>query len=298
MTEQRRISRRALLIGGAGVVGLGVATVAGIETGIVPGRSTLYNLLGLNGERGEIPQAMPGPRVSGEFVSAARLGATCGWTIAYPPGASPGDALNVLVVLHGYNAGHRTPFDRIGLDRFLAEGVGAGMPPYAIAAVDGGNSYWHQRASGEDSGAMVTDEFLPLLGERGLEVDRIALLGWSMGGFGALLLARRLGRDRVAAVVAESPAMWVDSVHSPDGAFDDAEDYEAHDLEGRQSELDGIPVRIDSGAGDGFTPVVRHYVAGFADAPAGGFQPGGHDFGYWTRMAPEQLEFVGEHLVK
>ena len=60
---------------------------------------------------------------------------------------------------------------------------------------------------------MVVDEFLPMLAERGLLAgpgDRIGLLGWSMGGYGALRLAALLGADRVAAVAAVSPAMWSD----------------------------------------------------------------------------------------
>jgi S-formylglutathione hydrolase FrmB len=143
---------------------------------------------------------------------------------------------------------------------------------------------------------MVTGEFLPLLTERGLATDRVAFLGWSMGGYGSLLLASELGSDRVASVVAESPAMWQDAAHSPDGAFDDAEDYAAHDLAGRQGELAGIPVRIDCGTGDGFYPVVEDYVAGFDEPPAGGFEPGGHDFDYWKRMAPADLTFIAENF--
>jgi len=100
----------------------------------------------------------------------------------------------------------------------------------------------------------------------------------------------------VAAVAAASPAMWVDGVHSPDGAFDDADDFATYDLMGRQSRLDGIPVRVDCGTGDGFVPVVRSYVEGFTTRPAGGFEPGGHNDDYWRRIAPDQLAFFAEHL--
>ncbi len=51
----------------------------------------------------------------------------------------------------------------LGLDRFLAAGVRAGLPPLAIASVDGGTTYWHRRQDGEDAGAMVLEEFVPLL---------------------------------------------------------------------------------------------------------------------------------------
>ncbi len=58
------------------------------------------------------------------------------------------------------------------------------MPPFAIATVDGGTTYWHPRPNGEDAGGMVVDEFLPLLAEQGLRTDRSAFHGWSMGGYG------------------------------------------------------------------------------------------------------------------
>ncbi|HLN78886.1 MAG TPA: alpha/beta hydrolase, partial [Nocardioidaceae bacterium] len=56
--------------------------------------------------------------------------------------------------------------------------------------------------------------------------------------------------------------------------------------------LDGIPVRIDCGEGDPFYAATHDYVAGFDVPPAGGFQPGDHDVGYWRRMAPHQLRFL------
>jgi hypothetical protein len=88
----------------------------------------------------------------------------------------------------------------------------------------------------------------------------------------------------------------VDAAHAAEGAFDDAEDYAEHDLAGRQELLAGIPVRIDCGTGDGFYLPTKHYVAGFAEPPEGGFEPGGHDYGYWRRLAPAQLQFVARHL--
>ena len=286
------ISRRGVLIGGAGVVAAGAAGVLGVEAGVIPGRTTLHALLGLNGPAGEIPEVPPGPVATGQFTSAARLGTVCHWEVSYPPGSAAGDPLPVVVVLHGYGNGYLAAFSKIGLDRFQA----AAASPFAIASVDCGNTYFHPRATGEDAGAMVTDEFLPVLAEQGLLLDRIGLMGWSMGGYGALLIASQLGPDRVAAVAAASPAMWVDGAHSPEGAFDDADDYERYNLKGHQSELDGIPVRIDCGTGDGFQPVVQSYVEGFTTPPAGGFEPGGHDNDYWRRVAPQQLAFFAKHL--
>ena len=117
-----------------------------------------------------------------------------------------------------------------------------------------------------------------------------------MGGFGALHIASQLGSDHAAVVVAESPALWTSANRAARGAFDGAGDFDANTPFGRQSELDGIAVRVDCGIGDGFYPTAQQYVRGFTTAPAGGFVAGGHNNSYWRRMAPAQLAFAVEHL--
>jgi enterochelin esterase-like enzyme len=290
-----RVSRRTLLLGALGLtVGIGGAGALAVEEGALPGRSTMHRMLGLDGPAGTIPDVSPIPTKSGAFLSAARRGARTGWTICTPPTTR---RLRPLIVLHGRGGDHRSAFDdHLGLDRFLARAIHQGTPPFAIASVDGGNhSYWHRRADGDDAGRMLVDEFLPLLAAHGLDTSRIALLGWSMGGYGALLLGGRL-RGRVSAVVAESPAIWHRSADTASGAFDDPGDFARNTVFGRQRELEGIAVRIDCGTDDGFYPAARDYARSLTPPPAGGFERGGHDMDYWRRMAPAQLAFVGQHL--
>ena len=105
----------------------------------------------------------------------------------------------------------------------MAQAVASGTPPFAVVAVDGGESYWHKRASGEDSGAMVLDELIPMLSSQDLDTSRVAFLGWSMGGYGALLLGARLGPARTAAICAVSPALWTSFDETAPGAFDSAD---------------------------------------------------------------------------
>ena len=275
------------------------AIAAGVETEVLPGRSRLHEALGLNGEPGDIPDVTPGRIQTGRLVSRARLGRTVGWAVAYPPEVADGIRLPVLVVLHGRGGDHTHAFGTaLGLERFLAQAVSRGVPPFAVASVDGGDTYWHPRSSGEDAGAMVTDEFIPLLGGIGLDASRVGFLGWSMGGYGSMLLASRLGPSRVAAVVAESPAIWESADETASGAFDGPADYEAHTVFHRQEALARIALRIDCGTGDPFYRATRAFVATLSPKPAGGFQPGGHDMEYWRRMAPAQLAFVGRHLAR
>ena len=48
---------------------------------------------------------------------------------------------------------------------------------------------------------MVLTELLPMLATKGLDTSKVGFIGWSMGGYGALLLGRgwaRPGRRRSA----------------------------------------------------------------------------------------------------
>ena len=145
---------------------------------------------------------------------------------------------------------------------------------------------------------MVVEEFLPLLERHGLPTGRVGLMGWSMGGYAALRLGGLLGPDRVAAVVATSPAIWSDPDDASDPGFTDAAEYERFTVVGHQHDLAGIPVRVDCGTGDPFYRAVEGYVAGFPDGAevTSTFEPGAHDAAYWRRVLPDELSFVGGRL--
>lgn len=290
-----RLSRRALLVGGgtAGVAGAAAGT--GVQQGWLPGRPWLQERLGLNGEAGTVPDITPGPVERGRFVSAARGGADTGWALVRPPGAT--GPLPLVVALHGLGGSHDSLLGpTMELDRFLAAHTAAGGTPYALATVDGGTSYWHPRPDGEDASAMVVDELLPLLADRDVDVERIGLLGWSMSGYGALRLAGFLGADRVASVVAVSPALRTDGDDASRDGFADAEEYDAFSVLDHQDDLADIAVRIDCGTGDPFYRAVQDYVDGFDADVTSTFEPGGHTTAYWRRMLPDELDFLGRTL--
>lgn len=292
---QTRITRRRLLIGGTGAVAAGGAGLAAVEREVLPGRSWLYRTVGRDGEDGVVPDVDPGPLTAGTFTSDAR-GQDVGWALSRPPSTS--GALPVVLSLHGRGLDHTSSFgtDGLALDRFLAATVAAGTPPFAIASVDGGDRYWHDRADGDRVGTMVLEEFLPLLVDQGLDTSRIGFLGWSMGGVGSLRFASVLGPDRVAGVAAISPALWHEYADTAPGAYDDEADFADAGVMERQRELDGIAIRIDCGQSDPFYAATRDYVDGFDRRPAGGFELGDHDRGYWRRVAPAALNFLGEAM--
>lgn len=230
--------------------------------------------------------------VTGSFVSAARGGVATNWAIARPPGQTA--PLRPLIALHGKGSDAATVMAG-GVEQGLAQAVDAGLPPFAVVAVDGGGTYWHRRASGEDAGAMVLDELIPMLSAQGLDTSRVGFIGWSMGGYGALLLGSRLGPARTAAICAVSPALWQSSGAAAPGAFDSADDYAANSVWGRP-ELASIPLRIDCGNSDPFYAATAEFIAQLPTPPAGGFSPGGHDGAFWGSQLPAEIGWIAPLL--
>jgi S-formylglutathione hydrolase FrmB len=245
------------------------------------------------------PAPAPAPAIAaaptmttGSFVSAARGGVTTNWAIARPPGQTK--PLRPVIALHGKGSDASTVMAG-GVEQGLAQAVNAGLPPFAVVAVDGGGSYWHKRASGEDSGAMVLSELIPLLDTQGLDTSRVAFLGWSMGGYGALLLGGRLGPARTAAICAVSPALWPSSGAVAPGAFDGPDDWLANSVFGMPA-LASIPIRVDCGDSDPFYGATKQFVAQLPNPPAGGFSPGGHNASFWSAQLPAELTWIAPLL--
>ena len=72
-----------------------------------------------------------------------------------------------------------------------------------MSTVDGGDTYWHSRADGDDPIGMIIYEVLPRLASAGMRTGRIGITGQSMGGYGAAA-ARRAARQ-AGPVDAQSP---------------------------------------------------------------------------------------------
>ena len=192
------------------------------------------------------------------------------------------------------------------LHRFLAAYTRAGGSPFALAAVDGGDAYWHPRSDGDDPLRMLTEEFIPMLGELGLRTGTIGVLGWSMGGYGALLLAREAnrgtlssgasGRIAVVAVAASSPALFSSYHASASGAFDSPADFAQYGNLVTEPDAGKTALYVGCGDTDAFTGETRRYRASVSPLPAGGISKGCHTGGYWRSVAAAQISFLGSHL--
>ncbi|WP_433469352.1 alpha/beta hydrolase [Spirillospora sp. CA-128828] len=295
------ISRRTLLLGGLG--GIGAAAAMGgtgyalVENEVVPGKVRLDRALGKCGELPAPPAASV--RVERMTWRSARRRTTVTATIVPPADGRSLRGLPVVVALHGSGDTGPSVVRNLALDHYLPDAVAkGGVPPFALVTVDGGpDTYWHHRANGDDPIGMIVDELLPRLHRRGARTDRIGAMGWSMGGYGALLLTRRLGARRMAAVVASSPALFTsykDALATNPRSFDSAADYARNDIFAALDELKGVPLRVDCGTSDPFADRVRE----FRDRvhPEGGLEGGCHDGAFWRPRLRPQLAFLGHHL--
>jgi len=226
----------------------------------------------------------------GTFSSRFWPGHRVRWRLARPVRHGSAAAPQPLAVaFHGRGGDADWAFDSAHVERHVAT---TGL---AVATVDGGDFYWHARKSGIDTGTMVIADLLPLLATKGLATQRITLIGWSMGGYGALLLASRLGARRVAGVAAASAALWQSPGDSAAGAFDDNADFARNDVSARRNVLAAIAVRLDCGRDDPFIAANRALARQLPAATAT-FDTGAHTEQYWTAHAGSQMSWLRARL--
>lgn len=298
---RRRLFIRAGLASVAAVAAAGAAGVELVSHGVLPGKSTLDAIDGAcSVPRPDLtPYAPPGPSASGTFYSRAR-NRIVGYTIAYPPGHRPGDRLPLVVALHGYGGNHTDTLSGMPPAQALAlRAGGAPLPPMAMVTADGGGGYWNAHP-GDDPMAMLTGELIPMCRRLGLgrPPHRIGVMGISMGGYGALLLAEK-HPGLVAAVAAISPAIWTSYAQARAanaGAYASAADFAADDAVTHAAALAHVPVRVAAGYADPFYPGVRALAGALPREAVVDFAGGCHDGSFFTAQEPPSLAFLGGHL--
>lgn len=217
-------------------------------------------------------------------------------TLVQPKGATSGRPL--LVFLHGRGDHGEDSNVNDAFFKALAA-LGGGAP--AVVFPNGGNhGYWHDRR-GAQWARYVLDEVIPrAVAELHADPRRIAIGGISMGGFGALDLARQ-HPGRFCAVGAHSPALWRTAGETAPGAFDDARDFARHDVIGaarRNPRLFGsTPVWLDAGTADPFLPGDRALDAALRGVRLRTY-PGGHDGAYWRAHYGAYLHFYAAALAR
>lgn len=297
--SRRRVLTRSL----GGLAGLVVAGAVGselVEHGVLPGKQVLDQLDGAcTVAAPPLRFRQPGPSRSGTFDSAARH-RPVGYTIAWPPGHGPGDALPLVVMLHGFGANHTNALTAMSPAQAVALEVdGVPLPPMAMVTVDGGGGYWNPHPH-DDPMQMVVGELIPMCQSLNLgrAPQRIGTMGISMGGYGALLLAEKYP-DLFPAVAAISPAVWTTYAQARGanaGAYASAEDFTSDDAVTHAPSLAGTAVRVASGLDDPFHPGVVALARALPKSAVVELSSGCHTGSFFTAQEPPSLEFLGDHL--
>jgi S-formylglutathione hydrolase FrmB len=279
-------SRRTVLLSALAAV---AAAGTGVATDVLPGGPTLRRTLGLTGPDGSIPDAPPGP-VEVDRVRSAARGRDVDLLITRPDGAPP--TLPVCLALHGRGDGARS-FEDLGVPQFLTAATRSGVPPFAVVAVDGGDNYYVARDPADDPQRMLVKELPSWLADRGLPPPT-GLLGISMGAFGALRFAR--SRRDLHAVAVAAPALfqtWADAQDRD--TFRDERHWAANEPLRHTADLAGVPLGVWCGTEDPFVDAARELIDRTRPESAE-ITAGAHENGYFLRVLPDMLRFVGTRL--
>jgi S-formylglutathione hydrolase FrmB len=215
--------------------------------------------------------------------------------LVVPAGGGTGRPL--LVLLHGRSS---------GADQFLGdpmfrelETLGRQAPVILIPS-GGDHSYWHDRADGPWGTYVVREAVPTALARTHADAHRLAIGGVSMGGFGALDIAR-LHPD-FCAIGASSAAIWPTAGQTVSGAFDGPADFARHDVMGAAAHGDPYghdPILVDVGRTDGFRfndeRLANDLRAHGADVTFR-LQPGGHSG--WRARMDQYLRFYANALAR
>lgn len=299
MSDDGRVSRRALLLGG------GAALVAAAGTAYVAEHDNprIRRLLGGCGTTPPLPSVHTAYDVTTGSIDSGAMKATMPYTVATPHDNRPPGVggfrlpTPLVVVLPGRNGGADDLTKGVGVARW------ASRARLKLAFVQPGNTdscYWHRRADGRDPIRFLTDELIPAvtasLSVVSSSATAVAVLGWSMGGFGALACARSRP-DLFKAAAAMSAAVFPSYANARgvgSYTFDSAADWQRYGIWADRDKGFDVPVRIDCGDSDPFLPQDRELLK--VRNVVGGIEKGCHDTGFWRRQMPTALQFLAANL--
>ena len=285
------VTRRTALTALGGTA-LATAGVTAAWHGNAPLGEALRHALGVAGPVPAVKRAL----VRVERVRSHYRGRDIDLLTMVPPGV-PTENLPMSILLHGRGGTARTASPG-GMAEVLVSAVSRGqVPPFGFVAVDGDDHYWHENVPGDNPMAMLLEEVPRWLSERGYGAP-FACTGVSMGGFGALLYARRRHerREPARAIAAIAPALLTDWAEmSKRNAFTDQHHWASLDPLKNLDKLGTAPIGVWAGDRDTFITGTRRFIANTKPAIAS-ITPGGHNDALYRRVVPDVIRFLGKRI--
>jgi S-formylglutathione hydrolase FrmB len=218
------------------------------------------------------------------------VGRTLEETAVVPRGARAGRPL--LVLLH-WRGGH--PDSLLSNELFAALAKLGDRAPVVLMPDGSGGSFFHDRRGGRWASYVVRKAIPAAVRRFHADPSRVAIGGTSMGGFGALDIAR-LWPGRFCAVGAHSPATFTSARSTMAGSFDNTSDFARHDLLTLRPSYGRTPVWIDVGAQDRFRAADVRLARELGLAPH--VWPGKHGSRYWRDHMADYLRFYADALAR
>jgi len=168
-----RVTRRRFLIGGAAAGALVIGGAGFEATRDIHGTRRLLHEHGLLDGPDQTP-----PTATSSAPPTVEYG-----TVDAPSGAVnyglylPAQPTLVLYCLHGRGGSRHDAFDHMAVHEF----VEARSLPWAVASLDGGETYWHHRHDGSDTQRDLVEVLMPFVSAKA-PAAKSAIIGWSMGG--------------------------------------------------------------------------------------------------------------------
>ncbi len=233
-------------------------------------------------------------------LDSAVLGQTKQYNLYLPPDWCHLSDLPLLVMLHGWDGDHTDWVNQGHIDQAADALILAGaIKPLIILMPDGDNSFYVNGPLGNYETYIVEELLSAVEAEFPTAATRDARFigGLSMGGYGALYLGLR-HPDLFSAIGAHSPALlrpdqgppWL---YGPGQTLFQARDIVS--LIDRNGWPADTRLFVDIGASDSLMRGVYNLFGSLFGQPLPYFEghvwPGGHDWNYWNRHAPDYLRF-------
>ncbi|MDQ2984294.1 MAG: esterase family protein [Actinomycetota bacterium] len=275
--------RRPIVL--AALVGLMVATGVAVAFAAFSKQRRYQTTYGSKVERFKVASQLLRRRLAGVAV--------------VPPGKTRGRPL--LIMLHGRAM---PPDGLLSKELFKALRRLGRRAPIIFFPNGGDHSYYHDRRDGSWGGYLLGEAIPAAIARFHADPRRLAIGGVSMGGFGALDLAR-IAPGRFCAVGAHSAALWEHAMETAPGAFDNAADFGRHDLfayvGSNRRPYGRTPVWLDVGTHDPFWRVDNRLAQLLRRRGARAqfhVWDGSHSTRYWDAHMPSYLQFYALELAR